>query len=123
MNEPRRLPERELALEQRVDQRRAIAKRESLLPDWTQLVEGARDELLARARRARDQHVRIMSRDLFWPAQALPASPGFFRRFRGTADSETVSARVRESRIAAKRVERARRASSPAADKSIGLHR
>ena len=54
----------ELAFEQGVDQRRAVADRELLRADRADLVNGAGDEFLAGAGGADDQHVGVVAGDL-----------------------------------------------------------
>ena len=53
----------ELAFQKRVHQGGAVADREALLGDGTDLVNGARDELLACAGRADEENVDIVLRD------------------------------------------------------------
>ncbi len=55
----------ELAFEKRVNERGAIADGETLLSDRAHVVQGASDELLARAGGAGDENIRVVARDLF----------------------------------------------------------
>ena len=54
---------KELAFEKCIDERGAVADSETLLSDWAHVMQGACNELLARAGGAGDENVRVVTRD------------------------------------------------------------